>query len=141
MAPPDISSKSDLERRTAAVLLAMASTGRSVTDSLRERPEHDVLIDNSTMIAALLLWMHDPMRPGELAEMMGITTGGSTKVVNRLEKAGFVTKEQDVDPDGRAVVVSLTRKGRGAIRSAIHASADAIRTLLAQIEALDLLTS
>lgn len=46
-----------------------------------------------------------PLTAGRLAELMGITTGAVTGVVNRIERAGYVRREKDPD-DGRRVVVS-----------------------------------
>lgn len=124
------------ERWTAQVLLAMADTGRRVTDSVRTSGAEQ-LLDNSTMVAALLMWMHGPLRPGQVAEMMGMTTGGSTKVVDRLESQGWVVRQQGPSFDGRAVVVTLTEEGRSVIRSAIHASAEAIDAFMAELGSID----
>lgn len=44
--------------------------------------------------------------PGELAERVGLTSGGAiTAVIDRLEKAGYVTRQRD-DADRRRVIVS-----------------------------------
>jgi DNA-binding MarR family transcriptional regulator len=54
-----------------------------------------------------LLSLDGPMTPGQLAQSMGITTGGAiTAVVDRLEKAGFVKRTRDPD-DRRKVIVEL----------------------------------
>lgn len=54
-----------------------------------------------------LLSLDGPMTPGQLAQSMGITTGGAiTAVVDRLEKAGFVKRTRDAD-DRRKVIVEL----------------------------------
>lgn len=54
-----------------------------------------------------LLSLDGPMTPGQLAQSMGITTGGAiTAVVDRLEKSGFVKRTRDID-DRRKVIVEL----------------------------------
>jgi DNA-binding MarR family transcriptional regulator len=54
-----------------------------------------------------LLDLDGPMTPGQLAQTMGITTGGAiTAVIDRLEKAGFVRRTRDPD-DRRRVIVEL----------------------------------
>lgn len=54
-----------------------------------------------------LLSLDGPMTPGQLAQAMGITTGGAiTAVVDRLEKAGYVRRTRDPD-DRRRVIVEL----------------------------------
>lgn len=73
------------------------------------------------------------MRPGEVADRMGMTTGGSTKVIARLMDAGLVSRVFDADPDGRAVVVSLTEKGRRVTLTAIQATAGPLRDLVARV--------
>ena len=46
------------------------------------------------------------MTAGRLAELTGLTTGAITGVVDRLEEAGYVTRERDPH-DRRRVVVKL----------------------------------
>jgi DNA-binding MarR family transcriptional regulator len=45
-----------------------------------------------------------PITAGRLAEMMGLTTGAITGLINRLERAGYVRREPDPN-DGRRVVI------------------------------------
>lgn len=47
-----------------------------------------------------------PMTAGQLAGLTGLTTGAITGMLNRLETAGLVRREQDPD-DGRRVIVQL----------------------------------
>lgn len=62
---------------------------------------------NSTDLQAVgLLMSEGPATPGELAERTGLTAGGSiTAVIDRLERAGYVTRERDVK-DRRRVIVT-----------------------------------
>ena len=48
---------------------------------------------------------------GQLADLMGMTTGAIARILNRLEEAGFVHRERDPN-DGRRVIVRLER-GKG----------------------------
>ena len=52
-----------------------------------------------------LLQLHGPATPGWLAEMTGLSTGAVTGLVDRLERAGYVTRAQDPQ-DRRRVIVS-----------------------------------
>jgi DNA-binding MarR family transcriptional regulator len=53
-----------------------------------------------------LLMSEGPATPGELAARTGLTAGGSiTAVIDRLEKAGYVTRQRD-SGDRRRVIVS-----------------------------------
>lgn len=49
---------------------------------------------------------------GQLANLMGLTTGTFTAILHRLEKAGLVRRERD-PKDGRRVIVRLARDSRG----------------------------
>jgi DNA-binding MarR family transcriptional regulator len=62
---------------------------------------------NSTDLQAVgLLMSEGPATPGELAERTGLTAGGAiTAVVDRLERAGYVTRARDPH-DRRRVIVS-----------------------------------
>ncbi len=47
-----------------------------------------------------------PMTAGQLADLVGLTTGAITGMINRLEEAGLVRRERDPS-DGRRVIVRL----------------------------------
>src|SRR5262245_34810619 len=49
---------------------------------------------------------------GQLANLMGLTTGTFTAILNRLEKAGLVRRERDPN-DGRRVIVKLATGSDG----------------------------
>lgn len=55
-----------------------------------------------------------PVSIGELAQALGITTGSATVACQRLEKAGLLTRERQVE-DERIVQVALTEQGRAQI--------------------------
>lgn len=54
---------------------------------------------------------------GDLAEHTLVTTGGMTKRIDRLERAGLVERRRDAH-DGRGRVVALTGRGREVIDAA-----------------------
>ena len=53
-----------------------------------------------------LLLEHGSMTPGRVAELMGLTTGAVTALLDRLEAAGYVRRQRDVQ-DRRRVIVEL----------------------------------
>lgn len=61
-----------------------------------------------------LLLLNGPLTAGELARMTSLTTGAITAAVDRLEKAGFVKREDDPD-DRRRVVVRVVPQKLGAM--------------------------
>jgi DNA-binding MarR family transcriptional regulator len=48
-----------------------------------------------------------PMTAGKLAELTGLSTGATTDVIDRLERAGFVLRERSAS-DRRQVLIRLT---------------------------------
>lgn len=52
-----------------------------------------------------LLRLHGPLSPGRLAELSRLTTGTVTGVIDRLERAGFVSRQRDA-VDRRKVLVA-----------------------------------
>jgi DNA-binding MarR family transcriptional regulator len=52
--------------------------------------------------------------PGDLAVAMLVTTGATTKRIDRLERQGYVTRRPS-DTDGRGRVVALTTAGRNLV--------------------------
>jgi DNA-binding MarR family transcriptional regulator len=54
----------------------------------------------------------EPLSNGEIAKLLGLTSGSATRLVDRLEQAGFVTRVPD-PRDRRKTLVSLAAR-RGA---------------------------
>lgn len=53
-----------------------------------------------------LLRSSGPITAGQLSEVIGLTTGATTKIVDRLEKNGFVLRERS-KTDRRQVIIHL----------------------------------
>ena len=52
-----------------------------------------------------------PVRVGRLAELLGVTSGGATRLVDQSVEAGLVRRVLNASADARGVEVSLTGKG------------------------------
>jgi DNA-binding MarR family transcriptional regulator len=78
-----------------------------------------------------------PMSPTRLAELVVLTTGGMTKVVDRLVRLGHVRRTRD-PRDGRGVLVALTAKGRRTCDSASEAYVAGRERVLAQLDEADI---
>lgn len=69
---------------------------------------------------------------GQLATQTHVTSGTMTNRIDRLESHGLVSRESDPD-DRRAVLVTLTAKGRacvdGALADLVESEADVLRSL------------
>ncbi len=57
------------------------------------------------------------LRVGDLARRLGVTVGGTSKLVDRIEQTGLIARELDPG-DRRASRVVLTQRGRRTLRAA-----------------------
>jgi DNA-binding MarR family transcriptional regulator len=53
-----------------------------------------------------------PITPGELAELTGLTTGAVTGVIDRLEEAGLVRRQPDINDRRRILVYPVVAQER-----------------------------
>jgi DNA-binding MarR family transcriptional regulator len=58
------------------------------------------------------------IRATDLAEFLGLTSAGATRMLNRLESDGFVIRFREPDGDQREVYAALTDSGIEALRAA-----------------------
>lgn len=72
----------------------------------------------------------EPLRPGELANRLGVEASHVTRTVQQLQKSGYVTRVPDPD-DRRAQRIRLTDAGREAIARVRDAGARGMQLALA----------
>jgi DNA-binding MarR family transcriptional regulator len=79
----------------------------------------DRLIAGAEPLALLsVLDLEGPARPSALIGTTGMSSGGLSKLLDRLEEAGLVERRYGKVPgDNRAVVVTLTPRGRARVRA------------------------
>ena len=64
-------------------------------------------------LTLVVVAMAGPARPSAIAQVTGLSTGGVTLLLDRLERDGLLQRAYGVDPhDRRAVIASLTEAGR-----------------------------
>ncbi len=86
--------------------------------------------------AALVTLFAHPDRPVSwLGEVLGLTSSGVTRLVDRLASSGWVTR--DVGTDARSRRVRLTRAGRDRARAVLRARDAAMADALAPLSAKD----
>ncbi|QDY10064.1 MarR family transcriptional regulator [Micromonospora sp. HM134] len=85
---------------------AMQAYQRAV-DVLDQRAADLLGLNRTDMRCLELLFAPEPPSPGELAVAAGMTTGGVTTAIDRLERAGYATRERDT-ADRRRVTVRPT---------------------------------
>jgi DNA-binding MarR family transcriptional regulator len=58
----------------------------------------------------LLTLEREPVTTGRVAELTGLTTGSATRLVDRLERAGYVVRRRDEADRRRVLVVTVPEK-------------------------------
>jgi DNA-binding MarR family transcriptional regulator len=96
------------ERRLLAFAFALGLRKTGSLFQLMSQAAADRIGINATDLNCLnILSFSGSMTAGELAKATGLTTASITGVVDRLEAAGFVSRERD-PADRRRVVVAIT---------------------------------
>ncbi|MER5433315.1 MarR family transcriptional regulator [Streptomyces sp. NPDC002588] len=119
----------------AAVEIEQALT-RVAYLSVRAR-QHDRLVamagvplDRASVSMLRRIAEHDPLRPGELAQVLAVQASHVTRQVQRLQQAGYVTRVPDPD-DPRARRIRLTPRGEDAVARLGDAGARGMQMVLA----------
>jgi len=99
----------------------------------RLRQEAGVDLSPSQTAALGTIERRGPLTPSEVASIERIQRPTATRVIARLEEAGWVSRASDPE-DGRSSLVSITRDGR-ALLERVRANKDAF--LARRLDALD----
>jgi DNA-binding MarR family transcriptional regulator len=95
------------------LLLLMANYGQMVSRSMADVSPDPELVSNVSLVVLCSLDLDGPRRPGVLQELTGLSSGGVSKLLDRMEQAGVVKRTYGGVPgDNRGVLVSITRRGR-----------------------------
>jgi DNA-binding MarR family transcriptional regulator len=65
-----------------------------------------------------MLHVDTKLRVGDLAEQLGLTTAGTTRMLDKLEELGYITRSRIPHSDQRQVYVTLTSIGEQALSEA-----------------------
>ncbi|MCP2335108.1 MarR family winged helix-turn-helix transcriptional regulator [Actinomadura rupiterrae] len=98
-----------------------ARTAEELRAAMQRSTMYTVLLHHATAAKAGLnvtdaqcinaLVLDGPQTPGQLAQLMGITTGGAiTAVIDRLERAGYVRRSRDPEDRRRVIVEPVPEK-------------------------------
>jgi DNA-binding MarR family transcriptional regulator len=116
-APEGAAPDSETLDRTRQILLRrMAET----LDRFNRRLGRDWGPLTHSQWAMLRRLLDGPVLVGVLAERLDISTAGATRMLDKLEQAGFVCRSRATD-DLRQVAASLTDSGRAAVQEAFAA--------------------
>lgn len=115
---------------TARLLMLLTRFGSSLSVAFAQVAPSPDLVDNGPLLVLSSLELDGPQRPHDLAETLGMTTGGVSKLLDRMEELDVVTRRRGVVPDDRrAVVVEITPAGRHMMRRITEALAAAVPQL------------
>lgn len=79
----------------------------------------------------------DSLATGQLAHMLGISSGGATALINRLEARGLVTRDRH-PLDRRVIVIRAVESQCEAVREVMDAVSDEIATQSARYDTAEL---
>ena len=114
-APAHVSAVSGVAWATDLVRLEIALWDR-VDARLRESHELPLAFFESLLFISRA--RAGSMRVGDLARALRVTVGGTSKLVDRIERAGLIAREPDPD-DRRASRVALTTAGKRTLTAAV----------------------
>jgi DNA-binding MarR family transcriptional regulator len=80
---------------------------QAAVDEMDEAASRALGINRTDARCLDVIQREEPVTPGYLAERSGLTTAAVTTVLDRMERAGYVTRERDTE-DRRRVLVRLT---------------------------------
>ena len=121
------------------LLVLLGRMGTALGDAIADEvgPE---LSANGPVVALFALEEQGGLRPGQLQDITGLSSGGVSKLLDRLEEGGLITREYGVlADDKRGSVVRLTARGRRTSRrmaGAIVSRVGELRVAVKEIEAL-----
>ena len=117
------------------VCFALAVASRSVISVYRPLLE-PLGLTHPKYLVMLALWEREPLRLGELADLVKLDPGTLTPLLKRLEAKGYVRREKDPHDD-RALAVVLTDEGRALREQALAIPPAIVERLGIPIEELE----
>ncbi|MFB8087263.1 MarR family transcriptional regulator [Streptomyces sp. col6] len=84
-------------------MAAYALFNQAVADRLGVHPTDLQCLNLLSLEAA-------PVTTGRIAELTGLTTGSATRLVDRLERAGYVTRARDTEDRRRVLVATVPER-------------------------------
>lgn len=89
------------------------STARNVLAARMDRAVAPLGLTSSQIGVILLLWFERARTPNEMSRVLSYDTGSMTRMLDRLEKKGFLVRQRSL-ADRRVVELTLTPLGRDA---------------------------
>jgi DNA-binding HxlR family transcriptional regulator len=123
-------------RDVQILLMRMGTLGQRVSEAIEDAVGVEVS-GNGPVVVLFALDLEGPKRPGDLQVLTGLSSGGVSKLLDRLERAGLVSRAYGtLAEDRRGAVVQLTAKGRRAARKTAAVADEALEGLQGVIDAM-----
>jgi DNA-binding MarR family transcriptional regulator len=138
------SDRPEMQELAERLVLEMASFGSGVSKAMADATGSPDFVANAPLLVLCLLDLDGPARPSAIGAVVGLTSGGTTKLLDRMEEAGLIRRAYGVfDDDHRGVQVTLTPRGRKLLRTAAGALVDhlpdvasVVKNIVATLEVL-----
>lgn len=104
------------KKQTEEALLRLAEYALQMNTAIRETARDLDLnpdaVSNAGMSVLIRAGNGDLLRPGDVQEITGLSSGGVTKLLDRLQDAGYITRRYgEIEGDARGVSIHLTKAG------------------------------
>ncbi len=100
------------------LVLLLAGLGHVVTAATEAVVADPELATASAVLVLCDVDLHGPRRPGQLVEAVGLSSGGMSKLLDRMEATGVIKRSYGKVPgDNRGVLVTITARGRRTVRA------------------------
>ena len=126
-----------METSRSADAVATVRALSAELDRLDETAARIYRLNRTDMRALEVIGRDGPIAPTELARRVGLTTGGITTVIDRLERAGYVARRPE-GTDRRRLVVETTEATRRLDREVFSGLGRRVKALTASYDHRDL---
>ena len=124
------------QERAHRILLIFARAGAAITVALQQRLGADYG-SNVEILILSSLDLRGPQRPADIVALTGLTSGGVTKVLDRMEVQGLLTRQiGGVHGDRRGTRLALTPEGHrvaSELAAGLISRMDVVRTAIADL--------
>ena len=128
MSTPDEARREKIEQLLREVRL-MSSFDALFSQAVAERlGMHATDIETMDLLNTL-----GPMTPGELSKRTGLTSGATTRLIDRLERAGYVRRRPE-PRDRRCVIIEPVEENLGELGALFEPLAEGMTELWAQFD-------
>lgn len=104
-------------------------------NELDERLTHDHNISMASFEVLHCVATTEQCRPADIRAKLAVSSGGVTKLLDRLERAGFVARVANAS-DRRSSYIEMTKLGETVLQQAQHTVASTVASILSHVSAV-----